>query len=205
VGELAGDAAEGAIQLRGDARFANLRVVADAVDGLSPAPTPDPSAADGRFVRRWRIAPASTLPRGAVPPADSLPPDSAAWEPLDAERGGFVNIARRHATAGGPPDLAWLKTTIVSDRAQTKRVRLGLGHEVWVYVGGKLVFADRTTTRRPAADRRWVAWRSRMPHSNCRSPRAPTRSRSPPATTWERACTTAGASRCGWTTSTALD
>jgi hypothetical protein len=158
VGELAGDAAEGAIQLRGDARFANLRVVADAVDGLPPAPTPDPSAADGRFVRHWQIAPVSTLARGAELPVDSLPPDSVAWEPLDAERGGFVNIARRHATVGGPPDLAWLKTTIVSDRAQTKRVRLGLGHETWVYVGGKLVFADRNlyypaSARRPPLGR----------------------------------------------------
>ena len=143
VGELAGDVADGAIQLRGDARFANLRVVPGATDGLAPEPVPDPSATDGRFVRHWRISPVATLARGDAPALAAMPPASAAWEPLDAERGGFVNLARRHATAHGAPDLAWLKTTIVSDRAQTKHVRIGLGHEVWLWVGGRLVYADR--------------------------------------------------------------
>ena len=153
VGELAGDAAEGGIQLRGDARFANVRVVPGAVDGLAPEATPDPTAGDGRLVRHWQLSPTSTLARGAAPAQGSMPPATAAWEPLDAERGGFVNIARRHATARGEPDLAWLKTTIVSDRPQTKHVRLGWGHEVWIYVGGKLVFADRNVYY-PASQRK---------------------------------------------------
>jgi hypothetical protein len=153
VGELAGDAAEGAIQLRGDARFANVRVVPGAIDGLVREATPDPTAGDGRFVRHWQVSPVSTLARGAAPAQDSMPLDTAAWESLDAERGGFVNIARRHATARGTPDLAWLRTTIVSDRPQTKHVRLGWGHEVWIYVGGQLVFADRNVYY-PAAQRK---------------------------------------------------
>ena len=153
VGELAGDAAEGAIQLRGDARFANVRVVPGAIDGLVREATPDPTAGDGRFVRHWQVSPVSTLARGAAPAQGSMPLAAATWEPLDAERGGFVNIARRHATARGTPDLAWLKTTIVSDRTQTKHVRLGWGHEVWIYVGGQLVFADRNVYY-PAAQRK---------------------------------------------------
>ena len=143
VPELAGDAATGAIQLRGDARFANLRVLPDVVDGLARRATPDPTDADAGLVRHWQVSPVSTLERGASPAFDALPPASAAWEPLDAERGGFVNLARSHGTARGVPDLAWLKTTIVSDRAQVKHVALAMGHEVWVWVGGKLVFADR--------------------------------------------------------------
>jgi len=153
VGELAGDANQGAIQLRGDARFANVRVLPDAVEGLAPTATPDPTSADARFVRHWQISPISTLARGATPAAGSMPLDTVAWEPLDAERGGFVNIARHHGTVRGEPDLAWLKTTIVSDRAQTKHVRLGWGHQVWIYVDGKLVFSDRNVYY-PAAERK---------------------------------------------------
>ncbi len=143
VEQLAGDAAAGAIQLRGDARFANLRVLPDVVDGLARRAPPDPSDADAGLVRHWQVSPVSTLARGSAPGVDAMPPATAAWEPLDAERGGFVNLARGHGTARGTPDLAWLKTTIVSDRVQTKHVALAMGHEVWVWVGGQLVFADR--------------------------------------------------------------
>lgn len=143
VGSLAGDAAEGAIQLRGDASFANVRVVPGLVDGLEPAPLKNPLEDDARFVRRWSISPVALLPRGEETTLAAMPAPGAAWESIVAEAKGYVNIARRHGSAKGTPDLAWLKTTLVSDRAQVKHVALGFAREVWVYVNGRAVYADR--------------------------------------------------------------
>ena len=39
--------------------------------------------------------------------------------------------------------VAWLKTTIASDRKQTKKVDIGWTRELWVFVNGKLVYADK--------------------------------------------------------------
>ncbi len=39
--------------------------------------------------------------------------------------------------------LAWLKTTITSDTKQAKKVQIGWTRELWVFVNGKLVYADK--------------------------------------------------------------
>ena len=39
--------------------------------------------------------------------------------------------------------MAWLKTTIASDRKQTKKVDIGWTREVWVFVNGKPVYAGK--------------------------------------------------------------
>src|SRR5215831_18794265 len=39
--------------------------------------------------------------------------------------------------------VAWLKTTITSDRKQTKKVDIGRTRELWVFVNGKLPYADK--------------------------------------------------------------
>lgn len=143
VGSLAGDAEEGAIQLRGDASFANVRLAPGLVDGLDPAPLKNPLEDDARFVRRWSLSPVTLLPRGEEAKLAAMPAPGAAWESIVAEAKGYVNIARQHGTAKGTPDLAWLKTKLVSERAQVKHVALGFAHEVWVYVNGRPVYADR--------------------------------------------------------------
>jgi hypothetical protein len=143
VGSLAGAAAAGAIQLRGDAMFANVRIVPGAVEGLDPAPLKNPLQDDARYVRRWSLSPLARLPRGEETALAAMPGPSAAWESIEAEAKGYVNIARQHGTARGIPDLAWLKTTLVSEHAQVKHVSLGFAREIWIYVNGQRVFADR--------------------------------------------------------------
>jgi hypothetical protein len=39
--------------------------------------------------------------------------------------------------------VAWLKTTITSDKKQTKKAAIGWTRELWVFVNGKLVYADQ--------------------------------------------------------------
>lgn len=43
----------------------------------------------------------------------------------------------------GAAGVAWLKTTIISDRDRTVPVSLGWTREVWVFANGKPVFADK--------------------------------------------------------------
>ena len=66
-------------------------------------------------------------------------------EALSTERNGLVNISREYGRPVPQPNraVAWLKTTMTSDRKQTKKVDIGWTRELWVFVNGKLVYADK--------------------------------------------------------------
>ena len=153
VGRLVRAARSGTLELRGDATYANLAISPGAPAGLDPAPLPGPSDTDPRFLRRWQLAPVATLGRNAAVDYARKPAADGPWAAIAAEPTGFVNIGRDHGTAGGAPDLAWLRTTVVSERAQTKHVALGWAREIWVFVNGRLAFADRNLYY-PAAQRK---------------------------------------------------
>jgi hypothetical protein len=148
VGHLESDSPSGQIQLRGNATYANVVVTPDAVEGLAPAPSIDPTAADARYVRHWQLSPASTIAIDTeLGLADMLEATALAattpWEPIAAERKGFVNLSRSHGTPRGAPDLVWLKTTITSERAQTKQVALGFARQVWIFANGAPVYTGK--------------------------------------------------------------
>ena len=143
VGRLEGDALSGAIQLRGDATFANLKLTPDATEGLSPAPAKDVTEGDPNYVRSWLLSPALTIPIGQEAAFPAMPAKAEAWEAITAERKGFVNISRKHGNPGGAPDLIWLKTNIDSNRNQSKHVAIGWARQIWVFVNGKPAYADK--------------------------------------------------------------
>ena len=64
---------------------------------------------------------------------------------MSTERNGLVNLSREYGRPVPEPNraLAWLKTTIASDRKQMKNVEIGWTRELWVYVNGKRVYADK--------------------------------------------------------------
>ena len=66
-------------------------------------------------------------------------------KPISTERSGLVNLSREYGRPVPQPNraLAWLKTTITSDTKQTKKVNIGWTREMWVFVNGKLVYADK--------------------------------------------------------------
>jgi hypothetical protein len=145
VGSLEGDAMKGALRLRGPATFANLVITPDAVEGLSPEPTRDPLEDDRGLVRIWHLSAVSALPNGKEPTYNEMPQASQDWKPISTERAGLVNISRIY---GKPlPEqtraVAWLKTTLTSDRKQTRNVQIGWTRELWVFVNGKLVYSDK--------------------------------------------------------------
>ena len=145
VGRLEGDAVTGAVRLQGPGTFANMVITPDAVDGLSPEPASDPLSADRGVVRHWRLSSFSALPNGKEATFDDMPGTSPEWKTLSTERNGLVNISREYGRPLSQPSraVAWLKTTITSDRKQTKRVDIGWTRELWVFVNGKLVYADK--------------------------------------------------------------
>jgi hypothetical protein len=153
IGRLEGDAAEGHLSLQAPGYFANFTVTPDATEGLAPDPDADPSANDAHLVRNWQLSPASELAIGKDPSFDQMPAPCAAWQPFAAERGGLANITRRYGLPIEPPrrSLAWIKTTISSDRPQSIKTSIGWVREVWVFVNGKLVFTDKNLYMPPAA------------------------------------------------------
>jgi hypothetical protein len=145
VGRLEGDAMKGGLRLQGPATFANMVITPDAVDGLSPDPIRDSLEGDRGLVRNWRLSPFSELPNGKDATYSEMPGASQEWKAISTERNGLVNLSREY---GRPlPEakraVAWLKTTITSDRKQTKKVDVGWTRELWVFVNGKLVYAGK--------------------------------------------------------------
>jgi hypothetical protein len=145
VNRLEGDALSGGIRLQGPATFANLVITPGAVDGLPPEPIEDPLERDQRLLREWRLSPAAMLPAGKEPAYADLPAASAPWQAIAAERRGLIDISRAYGRPFPEPAraVAWLQTTITSTQAQTKAVDIGWTRDVWVFVNGRLVYADR--------------------------------------------------------------
>ncbi len=145
VGRLEGDATEGAVGLSGPGYFANVVVIPGATEGLSPEPEADPTATDAHLVRNWQLSAASQLAEGKDASYSEMPAASAEWKPIAAELGGLIDITREYGLPLERPkrSMAWIKTTIESDKAQTIHTSFGWVREAWVFVNGKQVFADK--------------------------------------------------------------
>jgi len=152
VGQLEGDSGEGNLLLTGPGYFANFMVTPDATEGLAPDAEPDPTSQDSRLVRYWQLSRASELAADKSPSFGDLPAASAAWQPITAERGGLVNISRQFGLPIEPPrrSLAWIKTTVNSEKSQSIQTSIGWAREVWVFVNGNLVYTDKNLFYPPA-------------------------------------------------------
>jgi hypothetical protein len=120
-------------------------ITPDAVDGLSPEPANDPLDGDRGLVRNWRLSTFAGLPDGKDPIYHEMPGASQEWKTISTERHGLVNLSRQYGRPLPEPNraVAWLRTTITSDRKQTKKVDVGWTRELWVFVNGKLAYADK--------------------------------------------------------------
>jgi len=149
VGRLEGDAMNGGLRLQGPATFANMVITPDAVEGLSPEPARDPLEGDRGLVRNWRLSKFFALPNDKDAVYSEMPGASQEWKTISSERNGLVNLSREYGPPVPEPNraVAWVKTTISSDRKQTKKVDIGWTREVWVFVNGKLVYADKNLSK----------------------------------------------------------
>jgi hypothetical protein len=150
VPELEGQSSEGFISLSGNVIYANLTLKPGATEGLAPEPGYVSTYNDPRYLRNWQVSPPIDFPFGKdlVVPLPSvygtltkseLPDNSTAWAPIKAEGRSIINLSRVYGGKGNDARrLAWLKTTIQSDKAQERVLNLGFSDEVWVFLNGQL-------------------------------------------------------------------
>lgn len=153
VGDLEGMGGPGSVELQGPAIFTNVVVAPGDIDGLSSKPLPDPTARDRGYLRHWQMSGPFRLVGHAEPVNFGDMPDArSAWLPIQAERFGLVNLARRVDPTSDRkvPRYTWLKTTLHSDQSQMKRVSLGYLRIVKVFVNGQPVFSGKNLYNTPS-------------------------------------------------------
>jgi hypothetical protein len=147
---------EGGISFSGgEVRIANLVIHPDAVEDLSPAPGYISTYNDTRYLRHWLVSPAHDFPYGkeivhtlpymsGKPVKPELPDSTTKWTRIKAEDRGIVNLTRQFGPVkDNVRRLAWLKTTIHSDRAQDRTLNLGFSDEIWLFVNGQVLYVDK--------------------------------------------------------------
>ncbi len=155
VPELEGWTDSGGISFSGNVIYANLVIRPDKTEGLPSQAGYHYTYNDTRYIRNWELSPAQDFPFGKdiVMPLPSmhgllnhseLPDSSTKWITIKAESRGIVNVTRKYGAAGKDARrLAWLRTTIYSDKAQVRILNLGFSDEVWVFINGQFLYADK--------------------------------------------------------------
>jgi len=153
ISRLEGDTNQGGLMLSGPGFFADFTVQPDEVEGLPADPEPDETASDDRYMRHWQLSAFSKLAENQAPIYADLPDASAKWVPLEAERGGLIDVSRVYGLPlpRGQRALVWLKTNIHSKSEQQKHASFGWLREAFVFVNGQLVYADKNLYQPPAA------------------------------------------------------
>ncbi|HEY1906060.1 MAG TPA: hypothetical protein VGG91_08465 [Myxococcaceae bacterium] len=143
--------------LIGETYFSNfqIRSTPDVAWERHWPPTP-PTA-----LTRWSISPAfEALARDLEKPLGASEAASISWQDVEAEPPGLVALYRYrdapHPRVSFQSDwstrlqpqpgmkVLYARTTIVSDKAQTKRLALGYSDEVVVFVNGKILYRGRS-------------------------------------------------------------
>jgi len=144
IPELMGNTARGRIAFDGTARFANVMVQHDKVEGLNKEAGIDPSFSDPHYLRKWLISPAVAFPLGKDIEEMNIPTDTTDWSEIQAERLGLINITRLY---GGDKNnnrnnrrFVWLKATIISKKAQTVAMDLGFSDEAGIVLNDQLIY-----------------------------------------------------------------
>lgn len=144
----------GKIYLTGNVIYANLTIHPGATEDLPDTQGPDPTTGDTRYLRNWLVSNPVALPfsrdivkRDASGPGvviDSTLLDDSSWKPLTTEHRSMVNLTRKFgATEDGKRRLTWLKTSINSETAQVRKLKLGFSDEVWVFIDGQPLYIDK--------------------------------------------------------------
>lgn len=144
VPQLEGNTWQGALSFDGQVIISNLVVKPDQTGGLSPQQGVDITNNDARYLRKWLISPAITMPAKIDYSDAYFPGKETPWDTIRTERRGLINLTRKFGGAErGVRRLVWLKTTIQSHEVQQRKLNLGFSDEVWVFVNGKYVYIDK--------------------------------------------------------------
>lgn len=155
VPELESPEKSGGISLSGAVNYANLVIKPDVTEGLNPEAGYNLVTHDTRYLRNWLVSEPIQLPFGKEPVIGvqstygktgraELPDSTTRWSPVSAGSRNMVNLSGRYAHKDGEVRLmAWLKTSIQSSKAQERLLNLGFSDEVWVFVNGQFLYADK--------------------------------------------------------------
>jgi hypothetical protein len=156
IPRLEGTASAGAIAFDGQAYFANLVIKPSETEWLSPTGGTDLTNHDINYIRRWDVSASQFLEKGRELIIDDLPKDTTKWQPIIAERRGLINLTRKFGgmenRGGGVQNknrYVWLKTTIKSTKEQVAKIQLGFSDEVYVFINGGLIYADKNQYPQP--------------------------------------------------------
>jgi hypothetical protein len=144
VPRLEADLTGGALGFDGNVIISNLVIRPNQVEGLAAAPGSDITDNDPRYLRNWQVSVPLPVPKGVDYSTDLYPAKETVWESIEAERKGMVSLSRRFGKSS-ERRLVWLKTTIQSAAAQRKELALGFSDDVWVFLNGSMVYADKNT------------------------------------------------------------
>lgn len=146
----------------GEVVIANVVLRPGDVSDVSPAKGYVSTYNDTRYLRSWQVSPPQEFPygkeivhalpyMGGTPVKPELPDSTRRWTPIVAEDRGVVNLTRLYgAVVNNSRRLAWLKTTIRSDRAQERVLNIGFSDEIWLFVNGQIVYVDKNHFGSPA-------------------------------------------------------
>ena len=150
IPQLLGNTQDGAIALSGAATFANLTISPDDTGNLSDEKGYDFTQRDTRFLRNWQVTEPVDFPFGKDIMNEDIPNENTQWSPLKAESFALVNLSRAFGLTKSPNRrLVWLKTTIESEKSQSRLLNLGFSDEVWVLINGQLLYLDKNYYRSP--------------------------------------------------------
>jgi hypothetical protein len=136
----------------GDVIIANLVIRPDAIDNLSPVKGYISAYNDTRYLRHWSVSEAKDFPYGKeivtsmanMGGTQELPDSTTKWTEIAAEDRAIVNLTRLFGRAEkNGRRLAWLKTTIYSDKEQERVLNLGFCDEIWLYINGQVLYIDK--------------------------------------------------------------
>lgn len=152
VPELESWQESGEISLSGNVIYANFEIKPNETEGLSPEAGYTSTYNDTRYLRNWEVTEAIDFPFGQdikmplprITESD-LPDSSTIWKPIKAETRAMVNLSRDFGLSkeNDARRLAWLKTTIHSEKAQERTISLGFSDEVWVFLNGELLYLNK--------------------------------------------------------------
>jgi len=155
IPELEGSQASGNISLSGNVIYANLVIKPNVTEGLSPEASYPSTYSDTRYLRNWELSAPKDFPFGkevimqlpsmyGTLQQSDLPDSNTQWSAIKAESRSIVNLSRKFGSKENDARrLAWLRTTIYSDKIQERSLSLGFSDEVWVFINGQILYVGK--------------------------------------------------------------
>ncbi|TAE32037.1 MAG: hypothetical protein EAZ91_06185 [Cytophagales bacterium] len=148
IPRLEGNIKQGGLAFDGTGYVANLVIRPNETEELPAREGFDPTAHDPRYLRQWQVSQSIPFPAGQDLFVGNLPKTDIAFQPIQAERRGLVNLSRLYGPT--PRDnrrMVWLKVKVKAITDQTRKVSLGFSDEVWVFLNQQPAYIDKNIYR----------------------------------------------------------